>query len=84
MYEVQIERGAEKDMKGLPKAMFQRVASAVLELKNSPRPHGGKKLAGSSGDWRIRVGDYRVIYDIDNRAKLVRIWRVGHRREVYR
>jgi mRNA interferase RelE/StbE len=53
-------------------------------LKNSTRPPGSKKLAGSPGGWRVRVGDYRIIYDIDDKTKCVRILRVRHRREVYR
>ena len=84
MYELQIERGAEKDMKRLPPLIFRRVASAVQDLKSVPRPVGTKKLAGAEGGWRIRIGDYRVIYDIDDAAKRVRVWRVRHRREAYR
>jgi mRNA interferase RelE/StbE len=84
VYEIKIERGAEKEMRRLPSPMFQRVAAAVLALKNSPRPRGAKKLTGSANDWRIRAGEYRVIYEIDDVAQRVRVWRVGHRREVYR
>lgn len=64
--------------------MFRRVSAAVLDLMNSPRARGAKKLAGSATDWRIRVGDYRIIYEIDDAAQRVRVWHVGHRREVYR
>jgi mRNA interferase RelE/StbE len=84
VYEVLLERGAEKDLNRLAPNVFQRVVEAVRGLKNSSRPKGSKKLAGSPGGWRIRVGDYRIIYDIDDRAKRVRIFRIRHRREVYR
>ena len=84
MHEVLLERGAEKDLNRLAPDVFQRVVDAIRGLKDSARPPGSKKLAGSPGGWRVRVGDYRIIYDIDDSAKCVRILRVRHRREVYR
>ena len=84
MLEVLFERGAEKDLNRLAPDIFQRVINAIHGLKESPRPPGSKKLAGSPPGWRIRVGDYRIIYDIDDRAKCVRVLRIRHRREVYR
>jgi mRNA-degrading endonuclease RelE of RelBE toxin-antitoxin system len=54
------------------------------DLAENPRPLGYRKLTGSKNDWRIRIGDYRVLYEIDEKAKAVRIMRVRHRREVYR
>jgi len=82
--DVVLERGAEKDLNRLPPDVFQRVITALCGLKESPRPPGSKKLSGSPPGWRIRVGDYRIIYDVDDRAKCVRVLRVRHRREVYR
>lgn len=73
MYELQIERVAEKETKRLPPPMFGRVAAAIAVLKESPRPHRAVKLAGSLNDWRIRIDDYRVIYEIDDEAKRVRV-----------
>jgi mRNA interferase RelE/StbE len=84
VHEVLLERGAEKDLNRLAPDLFQRVVVATRGLKNSTRPPGSKKLAGSPGGWRVRVGDYRIIYDIDDKTKCVRILRVRHRREVYR
>lgn len=84
MHEVLLERGAEKDLNRLAPDLFQRVVVATRGLKNSTRSPGSKKLAGSPGGWRVRVGDYRIIYDIDDKTKCVRILRVRHRREVYR
>ena len=64
MYSLVIERAAEKDMQRLPEDVHGRVSEAILQLKSNPRPHGSKKLTGMAGSWRIRVGDYRVLYDI--------------------
>ena len=84
MYEVQIERRAERDLRSLSTALFQRIIPHIKALANNPRPPGCHKLAGSKNDWRIRVGDYRVVYEVDDRRKVVKIFRVRHRREVYR
>jgi mRNA interferase RelE/StbE len=57
---------------------------AIQALATNPRPPGCRKLAGSKHDWRIRVGDFRVIYEIAGEIRVVRVNRVRHRREVYR
>ena len=58
---------------------------AVISLVHEPRPHGAKKLVGAGGnDWRVRTGEYRIIYEIDDSAGTVTVMRVAHRREVYR
>jgi len=82
--EVLLERGAEKDLSRLAPEIFERVVEAIRGLKEVSRPAGSKKLTGSPHSWRIRVGDYRIIYDIDDRENCIRILRVRHRREVYR
>ena len=84
MYEVLIERTAEHDLKSLPVTLFNRIIPRLKALADVPRPSGCHKLAGSKNDWRIRIGDYRVLYEIDDAHKRVRIFRVRHRREVYR
>ena len=84
MYEVYLERAAENDLKRLPTTTFQRIIPQIRALAENPRPSGCRKLAGSKNDWRIRVGDHRVLYEIDEKVKAVRIMRVRHRREVYR
>ena len=84
MYDVLIERTAERDIKSLPTALFDRILPRIKALADSPRPTGCHKLAGSKNDWRIRIGDYRVVYEIDDAGKQVKIFRVRHRREVYR
>ncbi|HJX69638.1 MAG TPA: type II toxin-antitoxin system RelE/ParE family toxin [Dehalococcoidia bacterium] len=84
VYEVYLERAAERDLKRLEAEGFHRIISAIKVLAENPRPVGCRKLTGSKSDWRIRVGDYRVIYEVDDEEKAVRVMRVRHRREVYR
>lgn len=84
MFEVFLERTAEKDLNRLPSNIFNRIITTIKNLKKNPRPHGCKKLVGTKNGWRIRVGDYRVIYEIDDVVKIVRVMKVRHRREVYR
>jgi mRNA interferase RelE/StbE len=84
MYRVLLERAAEKELSRLSSEIHDRVIAAIQALRRSPRPPGCRKLAGSKNDWRIRVGDYRVVYEIADDIRIVRINRVRHRREVYR
>jgi mRNA interferase RelE/StbE len=84
VYEVLIERTAERDLQSLPGNIFNRIVPRIKALAENSRPSGCHKLTGSRHDWRIRIGDYRVVYQIDDAHKRVRIFRVRHRREVYR
>jgi mRNA interferase RelE/StbE len=84
MYQVLVERSAEKDLKRLPPRTRSRVATALRGLGENPRPSGSRKLAGTKHDWRIRVGDYRIVYEIADVIRVVRVQRIRHRREVYR
>jgi len=84
MYRVLLERAAEKDLSRLSVEIHDRLIVAIRSLGQNPRPSGCRKLAGSKNDWRIRVGDYRVIYEIADTIRVVRVNRVRHRREVYR
>jgi mRNA interferase RelE/StbE len=84
MYRVLLERGAEKDLTRLSSEVHDCVIAAMQALTTNPRPPGCHKLAGSKSDWRIRVGDYRVVYEIADEIRVVRVNRVRHRREVHR
>jgi mRNA interferase RelE/StbE len=84
VYEVYLERTAERDLKKLPAEVFHRIIPRIHVLGEDPRPPGCRKLTGSDSDWRIRVGDYRVVYEIDDAQSIVRVFRVRHRREAYR
>lgn len=84
MFEVLLERSAEKDLRRLPESIHDRIVRTINALSRNPRPPGCRKLSGGKDDWRIRIGDYRVIYEIADANQIVRINRVRHRREVYR
>lgn len=70
-------------MDALDDGIFKRIDRRILMLAEDPRPTGCKKLRGYKDQWRIRAGDWRVVYIIDDAAKLVSITRIAHRREVY-
>jgi mRNA interferase RelE/StbE len=84
MYRVFLERAAERDLNRLSAKLFNRMIAAIQGLANDPRPPGCRKLAGSENDWRIRVGNYRIVYEINDASREIRVNRVRHRREVYR
>jgi len=84
-YTVQLKPAAERDLKKIKeKAALKRIAQAIDGLAINPRPPTAKTLQGDSSILRIRVGDYRILYTIDDAALLVLVFRIGHRREVYR
>jgi mRNA interferase RelE/StbE len=62
-YELHIERHAEKDLNKLEKSLFIQIATRIKELAGNPHPQGSKKITGSQNDWRLRVGDYRILYN---------------------
>lgn len=82
-YRVVIRPSAERDFRSLSKADQERVAFRIRVLADNPRPPGSKKL-GDPSIFRVRQGDYRIIYQVDDAQRLVLILRIGHRREVYR
>jgi mRNA interferase RelE/StbE len=73
----------QKQLDSLPAREFARVDRVILSLETNPRPHGCKKLKGRQG-WRLRVGDYRIVFEVNDREKQVLLLDVVHRREVYR
>jgi mRNA interferase RelE/StbE len=82
-YTVQILPRTQKQLAKLPADVYPRVRDALRELADNPRPSGCLKLTGREG-WRIRIGRYRAIYEIDDTNRTVTILDIGHRREVYR
>jgi len=84
-YTVQIERRAQKELRALPQREQTRLLRAIEGLADDPRPPGVKKYRSEANDiYRIRVGDYRVIYVVEDDRLLVMVVRVGHRKDVYR
>ena len=82
-YNVLIKRSAAKELEGLPPKIRRQVAAKVAGLAVTPRPQGVEKLSGQE-KYRIRQGDYRVLYSIDDTAETVMVVEIGHRRDVYR
>ncbi len=81
-YRVLILRRAQKALADLPKGDYERVRDVVASLAENSRPSGCKKLSGRNG-WRIREGDYRVIYEVDDENQQVTVLDLGHRRDIY-
>ena len=82
-YEVSILRRARKALGTIHGPQYEKVKKAIIALGENPRPKGCKKLSGRNG-WRVRVGDYRIIYEIEDMKLIVLVVHLGHRREVYR
>ncbi len=83
-YAIQFRASVKRDMRGLDRQTARRIDAAIMALADDPRPAGSVKLSGESGLWRIRVGNYRVIYEIQDRRLIVLVVSAAHRREVYR
>ena len=82
-WQIEIARDARKELERLPTQIQIRVSKAILALEENPFPHGCKKLKNRDG-FRIRVGDYRILYFADTKLKQIAVGVIGHRREVYR
>lgn len=83
MHEVRIGRSAAKEFESLPDQVIERVATKIESLTQQPRPTGCKKLRGADNLWRVRVGDYRIIYAVDDTLSIVEIRVIRHRKDVY-
>lgn len=84
VYAIEFTTAAARQVRKLPRPVRDRVLDAIEDLADDPRPHGSRKLAGEDTAWRIRVGVYRVIYDVHDKELLITVVRAAHRREVYR
>jgi mRNA interferase RelE/StbE len=82
-YRVEVTASAQKELTKIPKDRAQRIADAISKLADNPRPPGSKKLVGQKDTYRIRVGDYRVIYEIEDDRLTVWVIRVRHRKDAY-
>lgn len=83
-FNLQWRASTRKDLGRLPREDVSRIVAAVAKLADEPLPHGSQKLTGSERTYRIRVGDYRIGYELLRDAKVVEIQRVRHRKDVYR
>lgn len=82
-YKITIKKSAVKELKDIPKKDLQKIVKRIQTLAENPRPHGSQKLSGQN-HFRIRHGNYRVVYFIDDKDLIVDIVKIGHRREIYR
>lgn len=83
-YRIELTPAAVRALKKLDRQALLRVQAAIELLADNPRPPGAKKLSGGDGEWRVRTGDYRVVYEVHDDVLLVLVLSAGHRREIYR
>ena len=84
MYEILIEQRAEKNLLKIPRAIVERIIKHIICLRDNPRLYGTRKIIGNKDDWRMRIGDYRVVYEIQDDNKIIRIFRIKHRKDAYK
>jgi mRNA interferase RelE/StbE len=83
-FRIEWKKSTRKDLRKLPASVGERIVEAVENLAENPFPRGVEKLSGSEHAYRIRLGDYRIVYEVVTESKLVEIQRVRHRKDVYR
>ncbi len=82
-YRVEVAAAAARQLRKLDRSAQRRVQAAIELLADEPRPSGAKKLVGGNGEWRVRTGDYRIVYEIHDNVLVVLVIAVGHRRGIY-
>jgi mRNA interferase RelE/StbE len=82
-YNIEWKRSATRELRTLPRQAVSRILRAVERLATDPYPSGARRLVGSEHTYRIRVGDYRIVYNVLSATLVIQIIRVGHRRDVY-
>ena len=82
-YKITIKKSAAKELQEIPKRNLQKIVKRIQSLPENPRPTGSQKLSAQE-QYRIRQGDYRIVYSIDDKELVIDIVKIGHRREVYR
>jgi mRNA interferase RelE/StbE len=83
-YRVEFSPAAARQFRKLDPAARRRIDGVLVLLAQDPRPPSARQLVGGDGEWRVRTGDYRIIYEITDAVLLVLVLAVGHRREIYR
>ena len=82
-YRIEVAPAAVRQLRKLDRGAQRRVQAAIELLAGEPRPSGARKLVGGDGEWRVRAGDYRIVYEIHDNVLLVLVVAVGHRRDIY-
>ena len=83
-YRVEITRSAARELENLGPRLGRRILGPIEGLASNPRPRQSRKLTGSENSYRLRVGRYRILYQVDDSNRLITVFAVGHRREIYR
>jgi len=83
-YKVEWKQSAQKELKKLPKAVITKIVNSVESLSKNPFPLGSKKISGVEYTFRIRIGDYRIIYTVESERCIIEVIKIGHRKDVYR
>lgn len=83
-YRIEVAAAALRQLRKLDQPARRRVQAAIELLAQEPRPAGAKKLVGGEGEWRVRTGDYRIVYEVHDDVLLVLVIAVGHRRDIYK
>ena len=85
MFKIVFKKSAQKEIEKLPAVVVKRIAPAIDDLAENPRPQGSKKLTSQAENlWRIRFGDYRVVYLIEDAIQIIEVRKVGHRKDIYK
>ena len=82
-YKVTIKKSAAKELEEIPRKELRKIVGRIQSLAQNPRPHGSQKLSRQE-QYRVRQGDYRIVYSIDDKDSVIDIVKIGHRREIYR
>jgi len=85
MYGIVLKKSAQKELSKLPTTILKKIASVIDDLASNPRPVGAKKLEAQKNElWRVRTGDYRIVYSIEDVVKVIEIQKIGHRKDIYK
>ena len=82
-YRIEVAPSAVRQLRQLDRVAQRRVQAAIELVASEPRPNGAKKLIGGAGEWRVRTGDYRIVYELHDHVLLVLVVAVGHRSDIY-
>ena len=82
-YKITIKKSAAKELREISKKDLRKIIKCIQSLAQNPRPRGARKLSGKE-QYRVRQGDYRIVYSVDDKNSMVDIVKIGHRREIYR
>jgi mRNA interferase RelE/StbE len=83
-YCIVVSKRVQKELDSLPKAIYAHIREQIIALRNDPRPSGVKKLRGYTSTYRVRVGEYRIVYEVDDSAQEIHLLHVADRKDVYR